>query len=287
MGKHAYLIMAHHEFSLLKKLILLLDDPKNDLYLHVDKKAKLFTQNDFNNITRYSELKLIRRNDVTWGGYSQINCELRLLEAAVKGDYDYYHLLSGVDLPLERQDVIHDYFTNHAGCEFLYIQHGAMLKYSFMSRIRYFHFLQELIGKKRGSTPLLLLNRLLIKSQQMMGMDRNKRWRFDYQKGTTWFSITHHFAGYVLSQESFIRKRYRFTKCADEIFLHTLAWNSEFKANVIEDSLRMIDWKRGRPYTFRSEDFDHLINSGKFWARKFSERVDRRIIEKIFNQLFV
>ena len=47
--------------------------------------------------------------------------------------------------------------------------------------------------------------------------------------------------------------------CTDEVFLHTLAWNSDFKDSILNDALRYIDWKRGRPYTFRVEDFDALI----------------------------
>lgn len=30
--KHAYLIMAHNEFEVLKKLIIILDDKRNDIY---------------------------------------------------------------------------------------------------------------------------------------------------------------------------------------------------------------------------------------------------------------
>ena len=42
MGKHAYLIMAHNEFYILEKLLKLIDDERNDIYLHIDKKAKNF-----------------------------------------------------------------------------------------------------------------------------------------------------------------------------------------------------------------------------------------------------
>lgn len=34
--KHAYLIMAHGNWMILKKLIMLLDSDFNDIYLHVD-----------------------------------------------------------------------------------------------------------------------------------------------------------------------------------------------------------------------------------------------------------
>ena len=40
MIKHAYMIMAHDQFELLSILIKMLDDPRNDIFLHIDKKAK-------------------------------------------------------------------------------------------------------------------------------------------------------------------------------------------------------------------------------------------------------
>ena len=47
MGKHAYLIIAHDKFEQLKRLLLLLDDERNDIYLHIDSKAKDFCQEEF------------------------------------------------------------------------------------------------------------------------------------------------------------------------------------------------------------------------------------------------
>lgn len=43
--KHAYLIIAHNEPNILKTLLLMLDDERNDVYLHVDARAvELFNQ---------------------------------------------------------------------------------------------------------------------------------------------------------------------------------------------------------------------------------------------------
>ena len=43
--KHAYLIIAHNEPDVLKTLLLMLDDERNDIYLHVDARAvELFNQ---------------------------------------------------------------------------------------------------------------------------------------------------------------------------------------------------------------------------------------------------
>ena len=35
MKRHAYLIKAHHQFDLLEKLLRLLDDERNDIYIHI------------------------------------------------------------------------------------------------------------------------------------------------------------------------------------------------------------------------------------------------------------
>ena len=40
-GRHAYLIMAHHRFDILGAVLLDLDDYRNDIFLHVDRKKLL------------------------------------------------------------------------------------------------------------------------------------------------------------------------------------------------------------------------------------------------------
>ena len=36
------MIIAHNEFELLEILVRLLDDPRNDIYIHIDAKVKNF-----------------------------------------------------------------------------------------------------------------------------------------------------------------------------------------------------------------------------------------------------
>ena len=54
MNKHAYLIIAHVDFSILEKTIKLLDDENNDFYIHIDKKVKNF---DFEYYKKFFLLK--------------------------------------------------------------------------------------------------------------------------------------------------------------------------------------------------------------------------------------
>ena len=79
--RHAYLIIAHNNFAQLQTLISLLDDERNDIYLHIDKKATTFTPDMVH--TNHSCLFLTDRLSVSWGGESLIQCELLLLRAAL------------------------------------------------------------------------------------------------------------------------------------------------------------------------------------------------------------
>ena len=66
MRKHAYLIMAHSDFGLLRKLIVLLDDARNDIYVHVDKKAREFNPQSISGITTMSDLIFVERKSTSW-----------------------------------------------------------------------------------------------------------------------------------------------------------------------------------------------------------------------------
>ena len=119
---HAYLIIAHKNFDQLAKLLSLLDDKRNDIYIHIDKKS-IFTYIDKNLLLRsvnHSKVYFVHRITVTWGAYSNVGSEMELLKAAVKNNYEYYHLLSGQDLPLKTQDEIHSFFDSNKGKEFVH-----------------------------------------------------------------------------------------------------------------------------------------------------------------------
>ncbi|WP_217271814.1 beta-1,6-N-acetylglucosaminyltransferase, partial [Lactobacillus helveticus] len=111
MGKHAYLIIANRNPNQLNLLLKTIDDSRNDIYLLIDKKSI----NNFNRIfkPRYSILTMVDPLNIFWGDYSLISAELRLFSVAKSGNYDYYHLLSGLDLPLVNQDIIHSFFDKY------------------------------------------------------------------------------------------------------------------------------------------------------------------------------
>ena len=61
--KHAYLIMAHKQENLLRKLLNILDDENNDIFLHVDKKMILASDIKLEK----SKIYFVESRDVKWG----------------------------------------------------------------------------------------------------------------------------------------------------------------------------------------------------------------------------
>lgn len=81
--KHAYLIMAHNNFYILEKLLHLLDDPRNDIYVHIDKKVSEFDFVHYKNICeKATVIYPSKRINVHWGTQSQVITELLLYREA-------------------------------------------------------------------------------------------------------------------------------------------------------------------------------------------------------------
>lgn len=108
--RHAYLIMAHNQWDVLEQLLFALDDSRNDIFLHIDKKAAPPLER-LAAAVRFSKLTFTKRFRIVWGGSQMMRCTVNMLEQAVDGNYCRYHFLSGVDLPLKGQNYLHGFFN--------------------------------------------------------------------------------------------------------------------------------------------------------------------------------
>ncbi|MBQ7156121.1 MAG: hypothetical protein IJR85_11295 [Synergistaceae bacterium] len=269
----------------------MLDHPKIDIFIHMDAKNRSYNPAETLKLTKYSRIFHAPRIKVSWGGYSQINAELILLEAATsQGHYEHYHLLSGADLPIQKREDIIKFFEEHHGIEFV---HSSTVPIKdtdevFM-RMKYYHLLQDLHGRPARKNIIMRIlrktERTLLHLQKLIHISRNKGINFYW--GSNWFSITDELARYVLTKREWIHRTFHNTLCCDEFFLQTIAMESKFQCNLFRingnqpGNVRLIDWKRGEPYTFRLSDIEELKASKAMFARKFSPSADREVIEKI------
>ena len=237
-------------------------------------------------VLKKSNCIFTERTDVTWGSYSQIHCEMVLLKEAVKTEHAYYHLLSGMDLPIKSQDEIHSFFEKYEGLEFV-DEDLPEISQAALDRVKYVHRFYGKAGSIKD-----LLGAVSKKYQKFLGVDKTKKYHnIIFQKGRNWFSITHGLAAHVVEQESWIKEVFGQSVCGDELFLQTVARNSRFSEKVCNPNTmpevpdtRYIDWERGsnnNPYIFREADYEELKNADALFARKFDLNVDKKIVEKL------
>ena len=276
--KHAFLILAHHEFDLLRTLISCLDDARNDIYLHIDAKVPAIPVLK----TEKASLHIIaQRTDIRWGDCSMIEAEYALFEkAASQGPYAYYHLLSGVDLPIKSQDDIHGFFDANAGREF--IGYSETNPDELSRRMQLWHIFPRHFSRRRN---LYSLPRsLCLRAQLLLGMRRNRD--IVFKKGSQWFSVTEKFARYLLENKEWAMRTFPHTFVPDESLAQTLCWNSPFRdhlystASDAEGCMRAIGWKDGHLEDWTREDSESLAASPAMFARKFNSS-DPEFIERI------
>lgn len=292
---HAYLIIAHNHLNQLIKLLKLLDYEQNDIYVHIDRKSnKDMQMYDYSACCKKSKVYIFSEFKINWGSSNQIRCELFLLEAAVKNDkYEYYHLLSGSDLPLKSQEEIHEFFSKNKGKEFINFS-SLKNQEELINRVKYYRISDYYdILPYKSFKIMRRLDKYQIIFQKLIGVNRMKKDEQLY-KGANWFSITDDLARSLVNEKANFLEKYRYSLCCDEVFLQTYIHNNDkflkrvYRLNYSDDCssiVRKIDWNRGGPYIWHTNDYEELMDSNCMFARKFDESVDETIIEMIYNNI--
>ena len=285
-NKLAYLIMAHQNFEQLAILLELLDDIRNDIFIHVDKKVKTFDKEKLKNSCKFSKVIFTKKRiNIKWGGAQQIYTEMLLFEVASKYNYSRYHLISGVDLPLKSQKEIFDFCNMHMNKEFIHISDKTNVWD--IQRMSFYYFPHHwLLGKQIDSLFWIMQSKLKI--------NRFKKYNMVFKKGGNWCSLTNEAVTYLLKNKKVIFKMCKLTCCADECYKQCLLYNQEyFRERIYIDEngktndLREIDWTNcvKNPHIYTIQDWEKLNESKKFFARKFDINKDPDVIFKIYNQL--
>lgn len=285
--KHAYLILAHTEFTLLNCLLRTLDDERNDVYIHIDKKVKNIPSLALRNARLFV---LNERVDVRWGDISVVRAEYVLFEAARReGEYAYYHLLSGVDLPLKSQEEIHRFFDAHSGRQFIGYTLTDMTP-ELIRKVQRWHLFPRHFRETKGICygMMRLLRAACLRGQEGLHIRRNRNVKF--QKGSQWVSITEDLVDYILSKEAWVMRVFSHTFCADEVFIQTLCGMSPYSGSVYcmtddgKGCLRAIGWENGALRDWTADDYERLVQSDALFARKFNSR-DRAFVERMMERV--
>ena len=281
--------MAHDSIEQLQILLKLLDYSDNDIYLHIDRKSTI-QESECRSCIGEASLHIYKIYSVYHADLSQTKCQLFLLREATKDQHDYYHFISGHDLPIKKHHQIVNFFEKNQGKEFIHIENEG---YSDKDACIYFHFFYGWIKKHPRSIFLRYASRIescLISLQKKMHVKRK------FYCGANWFSITHNLAVEYCKYHKKLLRRVRWTISSDECVLQTfflenakdrykLYVKHTSSSNDYSGTARLIDWCRGNPYVWRMSDYKEIIISDRMFARKFDWCTDSEIIKKIEEDL--
>ena len=294
MLTHAFLVIAYNEPHILEAQMHLLAHGGVSFYVNIDKKTQGEKRKALVDVCRKYHAKVLHPAvDVRWGDYSLVDCELRLFKWAFSEGFDYYHLMSGVDLPIKSVEEIMSFFEQHKGENFIELWTSDYDAQDVTNKTRNYYFLLRywrMGGILAGILRKCHLAFLFI--QKKLGVNRCKYDDMKLWKSSEWVSLTHDAVGYLLEQKKYIRSRFRWTHSSDEIYKSTVIMNSPLKDSLYHSpafprgytNLQLTDWQRGKPWVWRKDDFKELIDSPCLFARKFSSKYPE-IIDLLISEL--
>lgn len=275
--------MAHNEFGVLRRLVQILDDSRNDIYIHFDKKVAHLPKLECHKANLFV-LGDEERISVFWGTVSQIKAEMSLFSCAYKNrPYRYYHVLSGVHLPLWSQNDLYDFYEKEYPQEIMSLWNSSEEEADF--KLRRFHFGVQWMKSERCVLRLLGFSvwRVCLFVQKRLGIRCNKGQSF--RKASNWLSLSENAVVYLLVNRLRIEKMYRYSFCPDEYFVPTTLneYPYKFKIGNVQNLL-YVQFYKANPLEITMEDYEQIRLSSCMFARKFTEKhmdVVDRVLDSI------
>lgn len=284
--KQAYLIIAHNKIEQLKFLLSLLDYEKHDIFVLFDKKATITEKqkNELIQIVTKSSVFFTREIPIYWGDYSLVEAEIELFETANKQEnYSMYHLLSGVDLPLDTAEKIYNFLTMVS--DELYIRNKVYERVAFKTMFP--HLTPRTVNNKFLRLVLKIYRKFEVELQRIFKVDCFKKFNLELKYASNWCSLNKKAVEILLEEKQLIATIFKNTKVNDELFIPTVLQKHQLldtvysieptndKPTDFQGNLRYINWWNGSPYTWTdsSDDIDQL-KRGKALGHKFSRKFD-------------
>lgn len=290
--KQAILLLIHNNFEYVETVLKLLDSKYFDFFIHIDSSVnqeETVLSCDFEHSNCYF-IKDSERMNIRWGDFSIVEAELKLLKLARnKGNYKYYHLLSGADFILKTPKQIFDFFNNSEQVEYInYFDIPREKESFFLNRYRFKYHIKY--PKKKTLLNKLFYQFYINVNQLIQSIYIKKATNHIFKVGSQWFSITQNCVDYVLSQEKTIYDLFTNSLVPDESFLQTVVCtNEDLAQNVVKDATTYLSIKRaiqfidGKPKVWTNKDFEYLVNSGAFFARKLNKGESDELVKKLVN----
>lgn len=295
----AYIISAYTDPENLKRLVDALGN--QTFFVHVDKNV---SDDPFTTILKENRNVVFLQNRVrvSWGGYSQVEYQKRLLQEVRRtGPYDRVVCLTGTDYPAMSASEIESIFKKEAGHEFLRAEciTGNNKQSSKVKRYWKFDYnIKSFIVKRiaRGVRNRVIgrfLYQIGIKKQDVLNYGKmGGIWKIYF--GSDYWGLTYDCAMMVLDKLENDIRLYKYFKSAyapSELVIPTIVCNSLYAVNVDKiydeeqsyENLCALHYLIYDPLVrvMTEENYDDIIKSGKMFFRKAKTGESNRLIQML------
>ena len=268
----AYFIMAHRQPDQLRSLVVALAAaaPRDLVLLHVDLKSMLGVKPERQGVWRmarrlaaeYPNVRLMRPRFTNWGGWSLSRIHLDAIDMALglSSEWSHFVNLSGVCFPIKPLDDIRAALAAAGDQTFVELRHFSSLPPDDW-HLRWQPMLELPVKAIAGRGP------------------RRPPGDFELEyKGSQWSILPRAFCEWQRAAPvaGRIRGYLSGLMLSDELLVQTLVRNGPWRDRVAPHYGREIVWPGPRVMT--SADWQRLMDSPAFYARKFDAARDDRIV---------
>lgn len=276
--KHAILMTVYKDVELINRLIDSYPD-EFGVFIHIDKKAGIAVSD----IISKPNVHTVKKYKVNWGGYNHVKAMLYLLKLSMQDDgYDYYHWVTGQDVPINPQT-----FDDRLNYGYSYLEVNKLPRPGWcdggLIRYQIYGFFDVLDAKIRWQSKILNYFERL---QKKIHFIRPFRDYSNIYEGSGYFTLFKEDAKLLLSEAPKWEKFYRHTFCGEESVVQTILMNSNRKPFLINETLRFIEWDAPwnapiPPRILTIADYEHIIHRGCLFARKVDKNTSSELLERL------
>ncbi len=280
--KHAILITAYKDLEQLLDLAACFDS-RFGLFIHIDKKSTLSPQLKLK-LAKVKNIVFIgQQYNVNWGGRNHLKSILLLCKTALKSkEYEYFHMITGQDMPIKTNNYFIEHFSKLNGKSYLeyFTMPASCWNNGGMDRIDYYNF-YDLLNAKSSMRWI----------QKALSIQKKLGFKRAYSKnlpplygGSTYWSL--HRAAvqevvnfYINTPALFRRLKHSF--CSEEFYFQTILMNSTLAGSMIQDNKRFIVWQERHgslPAFLDTTDFIAIKQSTALFARKMDYSISASLI---------
>lgn len=293
----AYLIFVHKNPAQLGRLLHRLYWPGCTFYVHVDAKADIIAfRVAANQIPSASVVWLTKRKAVSWGNFSLSAAYLAGFQTILqqRPEPDFIITISGQDYPIVTNEVLHNWLAEHIDQSIL--DHSLVTDDMPHIRERVAQYYLSIKPQRTivypYAEPDKLRKRLFNKVLRLSGLfslPRRLPGEHDLYFGTNWFQLkpgaARYLVDFVRSNPSYIQFA-RTTFVPEEYFFQTILLNSpdSVRRTIYNHRMTFMQWDRppgSYVIPLSTHEIPAMLNSDKFFARKFDERHDREVLDRL------